>query len=225
MTASPVLLDFHHWIKPDESCEVRHQHSIKTNTAFPTDLAARRLLMLEHFRKQRQVFVSATVYDHCRTYVRWQIAGDRSRAFAAWSNIDFNHFTGMGGYDLDGVRYSFFMLVSNQDTARLRARLEAAGRQYVPPEPPALPEWEPAFVLMEGAPADGEGILPVEGLHKLYKTERLRLANAFQGREQARLARESWIKANPPQPKHHVLYHYAVQPKKNHPQRLQPTPR
>lgn len=191
---------------------------------FPTDLVAYRHLLLERYRKQRQIFVSAIVYDHHRSYVRWQVNGrmngDSNRYFAAWSNVDFNHFTGIGGFELSGIRYSFFMPVGNVDSARLKTRMEAAGRQFDPLQTPELPQWEPTFVLVEGDPTDVEGILPVKGLHDLYQTERFRLAAAFQGRERARLARESWLKANPPQPKHHVLYHYAVQPKKNNPPTL-----
>jgi hypothetical protein len=194
-------------------------------SAFPTDLAARRLLMLERYRKQRLAFVSAIVYDHRWSYVKWQAIGDRSRTFAAWSNVDFNHFTAMGGFDLSGVRYSFFMPVFNQDTVRLKARMAAAGREYVPPQPPDLPLWEPAFVLVEGDPADAYGILPIKGLHDLYKIERFRLAAAFQSRLRASVAREGWLKANPPAPQHPVLYHYAVQPEKSYPQRVEGGPR
>lgn len=187
----------------------------------PAELAARRLLLAQNRRMKRQVYVSANVYDHRWTFLRWQEVGDRSRSFTAWSNIDFNHFTGIGGYDLSGVRFSFDMPVINRDTVRLKALFEAKGRQYVPPQPPELPEWEPAFVLVEGNPDDADGILPVKGLHDLYKIERFRLAAAFQGRERARTAREAWLKANPPQPKNPVLYHYPIQPEKIHPQRLQ----
>jgi hypothetical protein len=124
-----------------------------------------------------------------------------------------------------GVRFSFFTSVSNEDAAGLAAVVAAADPDNLPPPPPALPPWESAFVVVDGDPADADGILPVRGLHDLYKTERFRLAAAFQGRERARLAWESWLKANPPQPKHHVLYHSAVQPKKIQPQRLQGGPR
>jgi hypothetical protein len=194
-------------------------------SAFPTDLTTRRLLMQERYRRQRLVVLTATVYDHRWSFVRWHANGAGNRNFAAWSNVDFNHFTGIGGFDLSGLRFSFFMPVTNQDTVRLKARMEAAGGQYVPPQPPDLPPWEPAFVLVEGDPTDADGILPVKGLHDLYKIERFRLAAAFQGRERARLAQATWLKANPPSPKHYVLYHYAVQPAKIHPQRLEGGPR
>ena len=128
-------------------------------SAFPIDLTTRRLLMQERYRRLRLVFVSATVYDHRWSFVRWRANGAGNRNFAAWSNVDFNHFTGIGGFDLSGLRFSFFMPVTNQDTVRLKARMEAAGGQYVPPQPPDLPEWEPAFVLVEGDPTDMDGAL------------------------------------------------------------------
>ena len=198
--------------KPEPAAEVER-------AAVPLDPALR-ALMAERLRNQRQLFLSATVYDHQRTLLRWWAGNAPARAFAAWSNVDFNHCAGMGGFEHAGTRYMLFLSVGNQDTARLSARMEAAGRVYVPPQIPELSTAEPAFVVVEGDPDDTEGIQPITAIHDYYKAERFRLAAAWQQREQDRLAHAAWLKANPPPPVHRVLRHYAVQPEKNVPQRL-----
>ncbi|MCU0779672.1 MAG: hypothetical protein MUF04_01065, partial [Akkermansiaceae bacterium] len=60
---------------------------------------ALRTLMAERLRNQRQLFLSATVFDHQWTLLRWWAGNAPARAFAAWSNVDFNHFTGVGGFE------------------------------------------------------------------------------------------------------------------------------
>jgi len=44
-------------------------------------------------------------------------------------------------------------------------------------------------------------LVPIQSLHDLYDKEYARLRAAYEGREQARIAREALLKANPPQPK------------------------
>jgi hypothetical protein len=170
--------------------------------------------MVAKHQESRLLFISATVYDHQKTLVRWYGNGSPMKSFAAWSNIDFNHFSGMGGFKSGGISYHFMMGVGNHDTVRWRARLEEAGREYEEPQAPELPVGEPGFVLVEGDPNDAEGLAPIRGLHELYKTEAARLAAAYAGRERARAEQEAYLKAHPPVPEDIVINYWKVQPKR-----------
>jgi hypothetical protein len=170
--------------------------------------------MVAKHHESRLLFISATVYDHQKTLVRWYGNGTPMKSFAAWSNIDFNHFSGMGGFKSGGISYHFMMGVGNHDTVRWRARLEEAGREHEEPQAPELPVGEPGFVLVEGDPNDAEGLAPIRGLHELYKTEAARLAAAYAGRERARAKQEAYLKANPPVPQDIVINYWKVQPKR-----------
>ena len=161
--------------------------------------------MVARHGRTKFLFVSATVYDHQKTFVRWCGNGTPARSFAAWSNVDFNHFSGMGGFEADSVCYSLFMGVGNMDTARLKAQAARAGREFQEPQPPPLPADGPGFVLVEGDAQDTEGMAPIVAIHDLYRVEKDRLAAAYEGRERAHAEREAWLKANPPVPQDSVI--------------------
>ena len=48
-------------------------------------------------------------------------------------------------------------------------------------------------------------MVSIQSLHDLYNSEYARLKTALEGRERARIEREAYLKANPPQPKDIVL--------------------
>jgi len=180
----------------------------------------------------RMAILSATVFDHSRTFLRCWISGgsgnDEPREeFACWSNIDFNHFNGVGSVEIGGVRYGLITGVGNIDTERMR-RLRAARGPGQPTGPdlsrcPPLPTDAPAFapVVSPGGdwpaapapqttpeiadlppdrrPASAQAF--VEGLHEIYAAEGGRLAAACQARQRAREEREAYRKAHPPKPK------------------------
>ena len=53
-----------------------------------------------------------------------------------------------------------------------------------------------------------EALASIQSLHDLYNNEHDRLLTAYQDREQASLAREAELKANPPKPKDIVLNYW-----------------
>ena len=55
------------------------------------------------YKETKIVFLSATVYDDKRTWLRCYPSGDVGKEIAAWSNIDFNHFCGFGGLEATGA--------------------------------------------------------------------------------------------------------------------------
>ena len=157
------------------------------------------------YKETRIAFVSATVYDHSRTLLRCHPNGDTGRQITTWSNLDFNHFCGIGGFEATGAdgqvrRYSLLMAIGNENTERLGRALAARGIEYQGPEIPAMPDDGPAFVIGTENP-DPAGVTLVEDLHALYRAEGARMAAACAAREQAREDRKAYLLANPPEPK------------------------
>ena len=164
--------------------------------------AARRYLA----NRPRFVRLSCTVYDHRATLVGWTYQG---RQYRAWSNIDFNHIAGITGFESgDGsTRYSLWMGIGNQTTGR---RLGPTGRTIPAPEIPVLPTDGPGFVVVTGDATDSAALADMTALHALYKAEGARLKAAYELREQHRIEREAWIKANPPPPRDTILMHSGI---------------
>ncbi len=146
----------------------------------------------------QMIFVSATVYDHARTYVRCGFGNGQE--IAGWSNIDFNHFCGVGTYQVKGSdgklrQYSLFMCIGDEYTDGTEDESTPA------PALPALATSGPAFVVTEGDTTNKECMDMFQGMHDLYRVEGTRMAAACQAREIAYEARKAYLLANPPVPK------------------------
>ena len=146
------------------------------------------------------LMLSATVYPGPRTFLNWshRFANGTSREFSGWSNIDFNHFTGIATLlGTDGNQHTFVMAVGTE-----QAHAENA---------PNYATDTPTFMSDGEIPT--EALVLVDSLHKIYTTEGAKLATAHDGRERARLAKEAELLANPPQPKDLIIrYRIAVTP-------------
>ncbi len=170
------------------------------------------LARFEEFKNSYQgpemLAVSATVYDHSRTFLRIYPNGKAEKALTAWTNIDFNHFCGFTTYrvtkpDETYMDYSMMMGIGNMDTARIQRFLAKNGQQYEAPEIPELPDIQiagPAFVVVEGS-SKGKAMATLRQLHELYRTEGASLKQAFYAREKAEAERRAHFLANPPKPK------------------------
>lgn len=163
----------------------------------------------EHYRGMELLFLSCEVHDRSRSLVRIYPNGKTDQEVAAWSNIDFNHFTGFSTYRVrDGVDgslhdYGLLMGIGNRDSAALQQSAALAGREYEAPEIPELPDLAaggPAFVVVEGE-ADSPAMATLEQVHDLYRKEGVRMAEACAAREQAREERKAYLLANPEKPK------------------------
>lgn len=168
----------------------------------------------EEYREIEPVFISAQVYDHNRTFISWRSARHPDVFMSAWSNLDFNHFSGFATYRIRGTdgrvtTYRLVMGIGNLDTARLQQIAASQGRNYQAPVPPELPPLAsgPAFVVLSGDPSNHEANRIVEGLHELYRAEGERMKQAYEGRERAQQDRRAYLLANPPRPKD-VTIHY-----------------
>ena len=154
----------------------------------------------------RILFLSATVFDHSRTFLRCFLTGtgNAGKEITAWSNLDFNRFCGFGEFEAKGAdgevrKYALLMAIGNEDTARRCASLAAKGIENDGPVIPALPDDKPAFLIQTEDP-DPAGVTLVEDLHALYRCEGARMAEACAAREKAREERKAFLLAHPPKP-------------------------
>jgi hypothetical protein len=180
--------------------------------ALPPDdpaVLARLEELREQYKETQLVFVSATVYDHSRTYLRCYPSGGGGRKeICGWSNLDFNHFSGFATYQVKGAdgelrEYGLLMGIGNEDTQQRAERLAKHDREYVAPEIPSLPELAtagPAFVISEGDTTDKEAMELIEGMHSLYRSEGARMEEAYHARVKAYEERKAYLLAHPPKP-------------------------
>lgn len=160
------------------------------------------------YQESQLVFVSATVYDHSRTWLRCYPGGNARKEISAWSNLDFNHFSGFGTFeakDADGTvrQYHLLMGIGGETMANAaeHARILAEhGIDHQPPVLPELPDGPPAYVIESDSP-EPEGLKLLEDLHQLYRDEGPRMAAAYQARIAAEAKRRAYLLANPPSPK------------------------
>lgn len=161
----------------------------------------------QHYRGTELVFLSATVYDDDRTLLRIYPNGNVDQQVAAWSNLNFNHFSGFSTFrvkDEDGNFRDFGLLmgIGSTNTARMRERLARHGQDYNEPEIPKMPDFAvagPSFTVLEGD-ADSPAMDTLEQVHDLYRKEGARMEAAFHAREKAYEERKAYLLANPPKP-------------------------
>lgn len=158
-------------------------------------------------RGTKLAFVSATVYDESRTFLRIYPNGQADQEVSAWSNLDFNVFTGYSTYRVDHKdgtheQCGLLMGIGNIKTEAMRALLERSGERYRAPSVPALPDLEaggPAFVVVEGS-ENAPAMDTLEQLHDLFREEGARMKAEQAAREQAEAARRAELLATPPAP-------------------------
>ena len=162
------------------------------------------------YRETQLVFVSATVYDHSRTYLRcYPSGGGHRKEICGWSNLDFNHFCGFATYQVKGAdgetrQYGLMMGIGNENPQHRSELLAKHGREYIAPEIPNLPDLAtggPAFIVTEADPADPEAMELLQGMHDLYKVEGARMEVAYHARLKAYEERKAFLIAHPPKPK------------------------
>jgi len=179
--------------------------------ALPPDdpaVLARLAELAANYRGLDLVFLSATVHDHSRTLLRIYPNGRYDQKVEAWSNIDFNHFSGFSTYrvrdGIDGTVYDYGLLmgIGNSKTRRWAELSAEKGVESEASEIPNLPdlaEGGPAFAVVAGE-KDSPAMATLEQLHDLYRKEGARMEAAYHAREQARAERKAHLLANPPVP-------------------------
>jgi hypothetical protein len=177
--------------------------------AAPAELDAEFSQRLAEFRekhpKLRLFFLGATVFrskdSPPRTLVRYWPKGNGGY-ITFWSSADFALIAGgINSFaDTAGDTHHMLMGWGNVDIDRMTELYAAKGREYDAPDLPDFPDGKATFQIIGEQPA-AEELVAVQSLHDLYNSENERLKTAFEGRERARIEREEYLKANPPQPK------------------------
>ena len=178
------------------------------------DNAALRERLAENRAEQPKtdlILLSATVYRSQngppRSLVRYW-AGGKGGQIAFWSSADFALISGIHCFsDSAATMHGLIMAWGYVDTSLMAARFAARGREYHPPDIPSFPDGPATFTIVGEQPAD-EILVSIQSLHDLYNSEYARLKTAFEGRERARIEREAYLKANPPQPRNIVLNYW-----------------
>lgn len=183
--------------------------------ALPPDdptVAARLEKYREIYRGTELVFLSASVHlesegaKEARTLLRIYPNGRIGESVLAWSNVNFLHLTGQGGYRVnhaDGTYQDvgFLMGISPLYGGTLRRMALDAG--YKSPSIPELPDLAtagPTFAVVEGD-SDSPAMDVLEQLHALVRKSGDTLKEQYIAREQARAERKAYLLANPPKPK------------------------
>ncbi|QTN33053.1 hypothetical protein HZ994_12245 [Akkermansiaceae bacterium] len=137
--------------------------------------------------------LSASVYAGSLTSVRWVHCREDGASIecSGWSNVDFNHFSGISTFlGTDGQPHCFIMGIGNEE--------------FPAEEAPQFSGTAPAFIPdQKNLPA--EALVLIDSLHKIYATEGAKLAAAHLGRERAAKAKAAELLANPPQPKDLII--------------------
>lgn len=171
-------------------------------------VVARLAELAEQYRGTQLVFLSAEVHDHNRTLLCIYPNGKPDGAVTAWSNLDFNHFSGFSTFrvkdGIDGTLHDFALLmgIGNTDTQRSEKLAKTGGLKHdapIIPEMSDLVDGGPAFVLVEGD-AKSAAMDTLEQIHDLYRKEGARMGRANHAREKARTERKAHLLANPPVP-------------------------
>ncbi len=152
------------------------------------------------------LFLGATVFrpkdSPPRTLVRWWPQGSKE-TITFWSSADFALIAGgINSFaDSAGNNHQLMMGWGNVDIERITQLYAANGRDYDTPDLPDLTEGKATFQIEGEHQPSPDEIVVIQSLHDIYNNELERLRTAYEGRERARLEREEYLKANPPQPK------------------------
>jgi hypothetical protein len=180
--------------------------------ALPPDhpaVVARLAELSEQYGGTQMVFLSAEVHDHNRTLLCIYPNGKLDGAVTAWSNLDFNHFSGFSTFrvkdGIDGTLHDIALLmgIGNTDNQRLEKLAKNSGVEHEAPKIPEMPDYAeggPTFILVEGD-AKSPAMDTLEQLHDLYRNEGARIEVAYHAREKALAERKAYLLANPPKPK------------------------
>lgn len=166
--------------------------------------------------KNELMFLGATVFrskdSPPRTLVRWWPMGGKG-TITFWSSADFALIAGGINSFADTAGDTHYMLMGwgNVDIDRMAEIYTAKGREYDAPDLPKFPEGRATFEIAGDRQPTVEEMAVIQSLHDLYNKELERLRTAYEGRERARVEREEYLKANPPQPKDITLNFWRVE--------------
>lgn len=168
------------------------------------------------YPKNELLFLGATVFrskdSPPRTLVRWWPM-DGKKTITFWSSADFALIAGgINSFgDSTGDTHHTMMGWGNVDIDRMAELYAAKGREYDAPDLPDFPEGSASFQITGETKPTAEELVVIQSLHDIYNSELARLKIAYKGRERARIERDAYLKAHPPQPKDITLNYWRVE--------------
>lgn len=122
-------------------------------------------------KKSEVLLLSATVFDRRVTELKWTVGG---RQFRAWSNVDFNNFTGVTQVEAGDTIYTVMLALDNQSVA------DAAAGGLLPKDLPAAGKFPKpvAYFVEQGAEVPAESLAGLDALHAYFEANRGQLIAA-----------------------------------------------
>lgn len=149
---------------------------------------------------QEMIFLSVTVYDSRHSLVRVFPGNRNEDAVTAWSNVDFQHFSGVNLYQVfeSDLLYREVGVLMGVGKSKKSKPPEGGAFTNVP-DLGELSVVGPHFRIIEG-PQNGAGFQSLRELHQLYRLEGSKMEDEWRLREEASQARRQGLLANPPEP-------------------------
>lgn len=176
----------------------------------------------EPHKKFEILFLSATVYDHNVTEIRWY---GGKREFRVFSNIDFNYLRGAGEFETEDTVYMLLMGIGNETTESIAEFNQYAAEHGLPkrawkqqvPAVETFSQTRAEYMLIDDKtqPALAEDELaPLDALHTYYDANKQRLIEDSIKLDAANAERAQWLKEHPPIPKDTIINFWFEQPKR-----------
>ncbi len=126
--------------------------------------------------------VSATIYDHKTTYVRWW---NGKEEYACYSNVDWNHLGGFHEFVGRGKRFSMILFSANSSIKQMREDKRAGYRNSLPkiPSLPNLATHGARYMVIKGDEGNDDAMEFIEAIHDLYDENKAALVKAWQERK------------------------------------------
>lgn len=166
--------------------------------------------------KSKTLFLGATVYRSKTSPPRTLVHSHsipRQETITFWSSADFSLIAGgiHSFVDSAGQTHTLFMSWGNVDIDRETDLKSNQIREANIPIIPKFPDGKAIWELTGKQPTDPNLLIPIQSLHDIYNNEHARLLTAYQGREDARLKQQAYLKAHPPQPKNITLNYWRTE--------------
>jgi hypothetical protein len=143
--------------------------------------------------KNVALFFSATVYDRGVTQLIWSDVNGRHTAY---SNVDFNYFSGF--ITLTTTDTSYFMVMGLVNSTQAQAASDNV-------QIPILPQFNPAaaqYVLAQDGsnPPTDDSLKWLDAMHAYFGANSQQMIDSYNAAQAAQAAQAQWLLAHPPVP-------------------------
>lgn len=146
------------------------------------------------------LLLSATVFDHRFTELRWTGEGGKFRAL---SNLDFQYFAGLPEIETADAIYTVMLALAEGTAAEAEERI----RQF--PQIAQLPQDRAAWLPAEDSSRENAPELAaLDALHTYFDAHRAELIRTHEQRAAAEAERQRQLREHPPAPKPVVIRYW-----------------